>query len=80
MNVAHLRRLLQKRDSFRNVLFQALAVGVIFAERIGGVSVPVAYCIVQKIDARLAVRAKEISEDIQLTEKHLCVRILLLCR
>lgn len=64
MNIAHLRRLLQKRDSFRNVLFQALAVGVILAERIGSVSVPVAYCIVQKIDARLAVKAQEISGEV----------------
>ncbi len=42
MMAAHLRRLLQKRNGFRNVLFRALAVSVILAERIDGVSVPVA--------------------------------------
>lgn len=79
MNVAHLRRLLQKRDSFRNVLFQTLAVGVILAERIGGVSVPMAYCIVQKIDARLAVKAQKISCEIQAPQQCLGIRVVLLC-
>lgn len=79
MNVAHLRRLFQKCDSFRNVLFQALAVGVILAERIGSVSVPMAYCIVQKIDARLAVKAQKISCEIQAPQQCLGIRVVLLC-
>ena len=80
MNVAHLRRLLQKRNGFRNVLFQALAVGVILAERIGSVSVPVAYCIAQKIDTRLAVKAEKISGEIQSPQQCLGIRVVLLCR
>lgn len=42
-------------------------------------SVPVAYCIVQKIDARLAVRAKEISGEIQAPQQCLGIRVVLLC-